>query len=240
MAEHGHPVRQLARARRQHAAVACGAHVLQRIEAESAGGAQRADHAPAYGRAHRLGRVLDHVQAAGLGHGGDGVHVGGIPGEVHGDHGTGARSDRVLEGGGVHQVLGVDVHEDGHGTGHDDGPGRCHEAVGGGDHLIARPDAQGLEGEEDRVRARVEPQREGRAAQGGEAGLELCDLRPEDELAALELLGDPGEHRPVLELAGEVHVPDANGRHLSLDRSGALTRPCRRPGRRSDADERGA
>ena len=73
------------------------------------------------------------------------------------------------------------------------------------------PDPEGPQGEEERVGARVEAERVGRAAHPGEAPLELGHLGPEDELAALELVHHPRDDRPVLELAGQIHVLDVHG-----------------------------
>src|SRR5690606_15605799 len=96
---------------------------------------------------------------------------------------------------------------------------RGEEGVGWNDDLVAGTDAVGREGEDERVRSRVDAHDVVDAEVAGERALELADLGPEDGL-------------PV-----EQHAPDAL--EQIVDQRGVLTREIDvgdRRGRRAQAN----
>ena len=96
----------------------------------------------------------------------------------------------------------VDVGEDGRRLAARDRLGGRVEGEGGADHLVAAADPERVEDEHDRVGAVRDPDRLGNAEVLGRLGLEGRDVRPEDELAALEHVGERllqcGNERRVL------------------------------------------
>src|SRR5262249_59432173 len=80
--------RQLGVVRHDRTALAVGAQVLSRVEAEAAEVAERADTAALVLRTVRLARVLDHLQAVPGGDLQEGAHVGRLAVEVDPDDGT--------------------------------------------------------------------------------------------------------------------------------------------------------
>jgi hypothetical protein len=126
-----------------------------------------------------VGRVLDHGDAAGLGHRADGVQVRGMAGVVHGEDGARARGEGALHRARVEvQRVGLDVHEHGARAHVLDDVHRGREGDAGGDDLVARPDAERHERRVQAGGARVERQRARRAQRGGELGLEARGLGP--------------------------------------------------------------
>src|SRR5687767_1224650 len=92
------------------AAVAVGAEVLRRVEAEGRGVPPRARASAFESRAVRLRRVLDDEEAAARGEIADRLKVGHLPVEVHGDDGTRAPRERALKAARVKRVgFGTDV-----------------------------------------------------------------------------------------------------------------------------------
>jgi hypothetical protein len=92
----------------------------------------------------RVCGILEHEQAVPAGDGHDGVHVGRLAGEVHGDDGARPRCDRGLDGAGVDvERLQVDVHEHRHAVGLDHRRCRRQEGVRRDDHLIAGHQTRG-------------------------------------------------------------------------------------------------
>ena len=77
--------------------------------------------------------------------------------------------------------LRVDVHEHRRGPPAGDRPGRGEEGVRGRDHLVARPDPEGHQRDQQRVGARRDADAVGALAVGGDLPLQGLDLRAEDE-----------------------------------------------------------
>ena len=128
------------------ARVAQRAQVFARIEAEPGGIAQAARPAALPGGAVGLGRVLDDLEAVGLGNGADFVHGRALAVEVHRHDGLGAGGDGGLDAVGVDVVGGqVGFHKDRRGPRVADGQRRGNKGVGGHDDLVPRPDAERLE-----------------------------------------------------------------------------------------------
>ena len=124
---------------------------------------------PLYIGAVRLAGILDHEQVVLPGDRQDRVQVGRQPLDVHGDDRLGALGDRRLQLGRVHVVgARVDVHEHRDGVLVQRAGGRGQEGEGGGDHLVARPDA-------DRGQRHVQGRR---AAAGGQAVLRADVVGP--------------------------------------------------------------
>ena len=132
----------------------------------------------------------------------------------------------------------VDVGEDGRRLASRDRLGGRVEGEGRADHLVAATDAERVEDEHDRVGAVGDADRLGDAEVLGRLRLEGRDVRPEDELAALEHVGEGllqlRDQRRVLRL--DVDERDLHGR-MSLARLGCglfapphdLPRQVRRP-----------
>ena len=115
----------------------------------------------------------------------------------------------------VDRVLLVDVDEDRPRAGGDDGADRRVERVDLGDDLVAGSDPQGLEGEDQRVRAGVRSDDVRDADHGAEPSLELEHRRADRELARADERPQLVEDRLRLggvELAVEVVVGNFHGR----------------------------
>ena len=82
--------------------------------------------------------------------------------------------------------LRVDVGEDGSRTDTRDRLGGGIEREGRADHLVARADLERVQDEDDRVRAVSDPDRLAHTEIPRGLLLERADVRPEDELAALQ------------------------------------------------------
>jgi len=153
-----------------------GPQVLARVEAEAARDAHGACLPPLVEGPVGLAGILDDAQVVLPGDLQDGVHVGGLPEEVHGDDGLRPGRDGALELSGVHVAgVGLDVHENRLGPGKADGLGRGHERAGRGDHLVALTDAQGQKGKPEGVGAVADGHAMLRPAVGGELPLEFLD-----------------------------------------------------------------
>ncbi len=178
----------------------------------------RAGHLAVHDRPDRLGAVLDDVQPVPRRHRADRAHVDRVAVEVDRNHRARARGHRVRQAGRIHQVLGVDVHEDRRRAGRHDGARGRHEAVGRGDHLVAGARRRGPAGRgtarrcpEFRPSACAAPHtRANRRSNSATWG-------PRTNWQRLNSLHHPRDDRPVLELARQIHVLHAHGRlHLDL------------------------
>src|SRR5207247_11193389 len=98
----------------------------------------------------------------------------------------------------------IDVGENGGGPGARDRLGGRIERERRADDLVAGADLEGVEDEDDRVRAVADAHRLGNAEVARGLLLERGDVRPQDELTALQHLvdglPDPWEERRVLRL----------------------------------------
>jgi hypothetical protein len=100
----------------------------------------------------RLGTILDEEEAAPVADLLDGSDVHRLPEEVDRDDRLGLPGDLRFDAGRVDMEISVEVDEYGPGARLADRLGRGDEAVGDGDDLVARADAQGLEGDIDGIR----------------------------------------------------------------------------------------
>ena len=172
-------------------AVAVGAEDLGGVEGEGGKVAEAPRRAPALPGAVALGAVLQHAQAVAAGEVPQRRHVRALAEEVHGQQAAGARRHRHLRGGGVHQVgAGLDVREDRHRPGADDGGHGRHRRVGDGDHLVARADVQGLQRQEEGVGTVGHPDPVCALDAGGERLLEVAHLLAQDQPTGLQHLAD--------------------------------------------------
>jgi hypothetical protein len=142
---------------RDHQPAFAGDEVLGGVKAEGGHVAHRPGVGPVVGRLDGVGAVLDQGEAVPGGDLPDQAHLAGLAGVVDDHHRLGARGDGVGDRRRV-DVAGerVDVDEDGGRPDVDDDVGRGHEGHRRGDHLVARPDAQGVQGEVQTGRAGVE------------------------------------------------------------------------------------
>ena len=203
-AQHLHTVGELVVVRRDEAAVAEAEEVLRREEAVRRGDALRCDA----GSAEGLRSVLDHRDAERD----ELVHRRGPAEQVH-RHDR-ARARRDLRG----DVVDVDVHrrrvdvgEDGRRTAARDRLGGRVERERRADDLVAGADLHRVEHDHDRVRAVRDADRLRDAEERGRLLLECPEVRPTDELPAVEDLAEAGlelrDQRRVLRL-------DVNQRYL--------------------------
>ena len=185
VAHGGQPLREGGVVGDDHAALHRGDDLV-RIEAEAADVAGGA-HAPAaVARARRLARVLDDGEAAPARQRDDGIHVRGMPEQVHGQDRARARRERRLQRRGRHVVgLGVDLREDGPRPGHHDRVRRGDARQRRRHHLVARPHAEGHQRHVQRRRAGVGRDGGGGAAEPREPGLQLAHPRALGDPAAL-------------------------------------------------------
>ena len=130
-----------------------GAQVLGRIEAEAAGGAERAGCTPVQGRALRLRRVFDQGDPARRRQVREVHHPRHVAVQLHRDQRGGARGDRRPHDlGGDEQRGRVDVQEARSGARQHDRLCGCDERVGREQHLVPLADSQRAQHELDRVR----------------------------------------------------------------------------------------
>ena len=187
VAQEAHALGDVVARGEDHAAVAAAAEVLRGIEREGAGIAPCGHWPAVVVGAHRLGGVGYHGQAPAMRDRLDLVHGRGLTVQVHGHHGPRPRRDGRLETPGIEVVgLRVDVDEDRDGADQHNRARGGDEREGRRDHLVAGAHTHRLEGEQQRVGARVEADAVPGAAEGSELGLEGPDLGAEDEAAARE------------------------------------------------------
>ena len=143
--------------------------------------------------AEGLGAVLHHPQAVRAGQVHDRRHVGRVAEDVDRQDRPRRGADARLDRRGVEAVGDrVDVAEDRRGAHPGDGLGRGVEGVRGGDDLVARPDVQGVERDDEGVGA-VGDARAGPAAEALRDGrLQGPPLGAEDEAPAVEHPRDGG------------------------------------------------
>src|SRR5687768_15379841 len=159
-----------------------GGDGLRRVKRETGEVPERADVPAAILRRKRVGGILDDAQAVAAGDSEDGLHVAGMPGDVHGNHRSGARRDGPLECLRRHVqrvVLAVDEHRAGLEVLHH--LGRRREGHGRHDHFIAFIDTDGVEREMQRRRRRVAGHGLGHSDVLRELRFEGFDLRTSGE-----------------------------------------------------------
>ena len=166
------PLGQLPIIGRDKAAVPQGVQVLQGMGGETPGLAKSAAGLAMIGRADRLGRVLDDHQAVLLSQSAKGVHLAQASGQVDRHDRLGAGGDGPRNGLRIDVLVRPHIGEDRCRPHMDDGGGRSDEGVGRRDHLIARPYAQRLEGEDEGVGSGLQGHDMGDADVCGELGLQ--------------------------------------------------------------------
>ena len=181
------PIGQLVVVGGEHAAVAGAAEVLGRIEAEAADVADRAGAAAVELGADRLGGVFDDRQPGARRRF---EQIGSIsahwPNRWTGSMALVAGVISPLDGRRIDvERVRIDVGEDRPGAQPGDGAGGGEEGEAGQDHLVARPDVQGHQRQQQGVAARGTADGVPRLAVVGHALFELLDVRPEHEGPAL-------------------------------------------------------
>lgn len=143
--------------------------------------------------AQALGRVFDDRQAVLGGDGVDGVHVGALAIQGHGDDGAGPGGDGGFQLGRI-QGIGarIDVDIDGLGAQQGDGLGRGDVGEARGDDFVSRPDPQRHLGDLQGVGAVGDGDAVLGAGIGGQPFFQLGDFRPQDELAVGQHALDAG------------------------------------------------
>ena len=193
-----HPVCPVGTRGRDHAAFG-GGHVFRRIEAEHGRVGQRADRTAAHGGRQRVGRVVDDRDPGPARDRAERVEVAGKPTQVDRDDGPRAAAEtaRDLVGADVPGPR-IDVGEDRPRAEIENRFRARREGEGRDDHLVARPDVERLQRQQQRVRTRSAPDGVPAAGIGGHLGLQGLHLRAQDEVALL--------HHPVhglLDLAAD-------------------------------------
>ena len=125
----------------------------------------------------RVRGIFDHDQPAGASGRHQRLHVGRLAGEMDRDDGSGARSERAFDRGGIEvERVQVDVGEDRNRVGLDHGRGGRDERVGGNDDFVFRADARRQQRDPQRDRAVDDRDAVAAAVHRGEALLELGNL----------------------------------------------------------------
>ena len=182
-AQHANPLGELGVVHRDEAAVPEAEEVLRGIEAEGRRDARSGD----LGRAERLRGVLDQRQPE-LGELGE---RRGPPEQMHRHDRLRAARDSFRDPLGVEvERVRIDVREDRRRADPRDRLGGGVERERRADHLVARADLERVQDEDDRVRAVPDADRLAHAEIARRLLLERADVRPEDELAALENVVD--------------------------------------------------
>ncbi len=126
------------------AAVAVGAEVLRRIEAERGDRAERPGAPAAMSRAVRLAPVFDEGEPASLGERGERVEIGDLAVQMDGHHRFGARRDGGLGQLGIDQMIVAHVDQNRSRAELGDREGARDEGVRRNDHLVAGSDTERL------------------------------------------------------------------------------------------------
>lgn len=143
--------------------------------------------------AQALGGVLDDRQAVLGGDGVDGIHVGALAVQGHGDDGAGPGRDGGFQPGRVQGVgAGVDVDVDRLGAQQGDGFGRGDIGEARRDDLVPRTDAQRHLGNLQSISAIGDGDAVFGAGIVGQPFFQLGDFRPQDELAVSQHALDAG------------------------------------------------
>ena len=173
--------------RRHGAAVAEGAEVLRRVEAEGGRVGDRAGTRSAVLGADRLGSILDHLEIVRAGKREDPIEIRALAVEVDGEDRPRPLGQQRLEILGIERVGRlVDVREHGPRAGRLDARDRGDAGVRGRDHLVPLTDTDGLQRDRDRVGPGRDADSMSRPAVVGERALERLDRIAEDELAPVE------------------------------------------------------
>ena len=200
--------------RRDEPGVAERAEVLRREEAERGERAQPADGTERGARADRLRGVLDEAQPVRGGERLQRRHRARLTEEVHREDQLRLRGDRPLDLRDVEvERRRVDVDEDGHGAEARDAACRREEAERRGDDLVAGPEIERHQRDEERVGAARDADRVLDAEVRGDGALEGLDLRAEDEVPVRRdaLEGGAKLRHQRLILRGEVEERDGRG-----------------------------
>ncbi len=193
-------------------AVAPGAEVLGRVEAEAAGVAKRSGRPTAVPGPVGLASVLDDEDAPRPAEREQGIHVHGAAVQMHGDDAARLRRQRRLDDlGGQQSGLLVYVDQSWGRAGGTDRLGGRYEAVGRDDHLVAGADSEPAQRQLQCSGAGGNPDRVLGIAPSGELPLEARHLLAEREG------GVPGDSCDDVEELGEqlrVGVVEAREGHL--------------------------
>ncbi len=163
--------------------------------------------------AQALRRVLDDRQTVPGGNGVDGIHVGALAVQGHGDDGAGPRGDGGFQPGRVQGISArVDVDVDGLGAQQGDSLGRGDIGEARGDDFVARPDPQGHLGDLQCVGAVGDGDAVFGAGIVGQALFQLGDFRPQDELAVGQHTLDAGIDFGFQALVLGLQVDELHGR----------------------------
>ena len=167
------------------AAVAECAEIFAGIKTEAAHVAHRAAQPALVSRAVRLGGVLHNEQLPFLCDLQQRVHVRRMAVKMHRHDGFGARRQGAfhrlhIQGG----IVRLAIHQDGARPGLGDGQHTRDEGVGRDNHLITRANAEGEQGEMQRIRAVRHPDAKGNLVERREFLFEFAHVFAEDEIAA--------------------------------------------------------
>ena len=201
------------------ATVAVATERLAREEAGAADGREVAAFPALVVGTKALGSVLDHRQVVTCSDGVDFVHIRRLAVEADRHDGFGLRRDGGFDLACIDVAgIGLDIDEDRHGSEQDDDFGGGDEGEGGGDHLVARLDAERHEGDEQGFGTAGDGDAVAGAGVGFEAFFEFADFRPHDVLAVVEHLLDArvdgGLEGLILTLQineGNVHAETGSG-----------------------------
>ena len=148
------PVGQFRIVAHHHHPVADSPQILGGEKAKAAQMSHRTGPPPPVFRADCLRCVLDNAQSMCLGNGHDGIHIRHLAIQMHGDNGFGVGRDSRLDPGGIEIVrLGINVNKDRFGAQPAHRPGRRKKGVWRSNHLIARLDPGGHQGDQEGIGA---------------------------------------------------------------------------------------
>jgi hypothetical protein len=162
-----------------------GVDVLVVIEAEAADIGERAGGLAVIQRTRSLCAVGDELEAVLPGEGAEGVHVGRLTCDVHGEDGARVRGDVRLDGARIEaEGVGLDVGEDRNGVPMEDRGRRGAHRPRARDHFVARLNADGADGGDEARCPGVHGDGATHAEFFGAGLLELADFRAAVEVGA--------------------------------------------------------
>jgi hypothetical protein len=157
VAQRAHTLGEVGAIRDDGAALAAGAEILSRVEAETTEIAERAGAPATALGAVGLRRILDHGDAVTLGYFANLFDLSEPPVQMHRHDGLRPRRDRGLETAWVHRPRRrIDVDQNGRRADVEDRRDGCDEGHGHGDDLVARPHARGEQRQLERRRSGIE------------------------------------------------------------------------------------
>src|ERR1700687_293633 len=168
---------------RHRPAIAEATEELEGVEAEASGDPERPRHLVSISRTQRLRCVFDDVQIMLLGDLNHPVHVAHAAVEMNRNDRSRSPGNRTLERVHVHIVIAAHLHQARRGARVNDRRNGCRESMSDGDHLVARADPRGEQGEGQGVVATAYAHRMANPHESSQVRFKIAQLATHDQIA---------------------------------------------------------